>query len=62
MARFGRGITNKQASYLAALCRELKQPYTGRGMTRDEASIAIDALRARVDAKREKTRSKYERG
>lgn len=52
MASLGRGITNKQASYLAALCRELGQPYPGSGMSRLEASIAIrdrqEQLRART--------------
>lgn len=41
MASLGRGITNRQASYLAALSRELGQPYAGSGMSRLEASLAI---------------------
>jgi hypothetical protein len=44
MASLGRGITNKQASYLAALCRELGQPYSGSGMSRLEASLTITRL------------------
>jgi hypothetical protein len=41
------GITNAQAKFLAALQRELHVRYTGRGMSRAEASAAIDgALRA----------------
>lgn len=37
-----RGITNKQASYLAALERQLGVPYSGNGMNTREASSAID--------------------
>jgi hypothetical protein len=47
-ARVGRGITNQQAKYLAALCRELGVEYPGWGMTAREASITIDALKKRV--------------
>lgn len=46
---YGAGITNKQASYLAALCRELRWPYPGAGMTRREASQAIDRARAELE-------------
>lgn len=42
-----RGITPKQAKYLASLQRRLRTPYTGNGMTAAEASHAID------DAKRQ---------
>jgi hypothetical protein len=59
MATLGRGITNKQAKYLAALCRELKIPYPGRGMSREDASIAIEALALKVEAKRKRTRAKF---
>jgi hypothetical protein len=51
MATVGRGITNKQASYLAALCRELGAPYSGSGMSRLEASLAIRELEERVRAR-----------
>lgn len=43
-----RGITNKQASYLASLQRELGVPYTGNGMTLAEASAAIDDAKRRL--------------
>lgn len=49
MATLGAGITNKQAAYLAALCRELNEPYIGAGMSRLEASQAIKAYRVRLD-------------
>jgi len=39
-----RGITNKQASYLAALQREAGEPYCGAGMTAREASAHIGRL------------------
>lgn len=58
MAKLGKGITNKQAKYLAALCRELREPYAGRGMTRQEASVTIKALRDRVIARNEAIRAK----
>jgi hypothetical protein len=61
MASLGKGITNKQAKYLAALCRELRVPYSGRGMTRDEASIAITEYRKRVEEKREAQMRKLQR-
>lgn len=48
MAKLGAGITNKQASYLAALCRELNEPYIGSGMSRLEASQAIREARDRL--------------
>ena len=48
MGKLGAGITNKQAAYLAALCRELNEPYIGSGMSRLEASQAIRAARERV--------------
>lgn len=51
MASLGRGITNRQASYLAALCRELGRPYPGSGMSRLEASIAIRDLEQQVRAR-----------
>lgn len=47
----GRGITNRQASYLAALCRELGEPYCGSGMSRLEASLAISQRQDQVRAK-----------
>jgi hypothetical protein len=61
MASLGRGITNKQASYLAALCRELGEPYPGSGMSRLEASVAINdrqqLLRARSRRRPRSTRA-----
>lgn len=59
MAKIGAGITNKQAKYLAALCREMKVPYEGRGMTREEASLAITGLQAQVEKKRDGFRKRY---
>lgn len=59
VARIGKGITNTQAKYLAALCREAKVPYSGQGMTRQEASIAIGELKARVEKDQEHVRRKY---
>ncbi len=45
----GKGITNKQAAYLAALQRQLGIPYTGSsGMTRREASALIEKLQDRA--------------
>lgn len=44
VAVLGKGITNKQASYLAALQREAREPYSGSGMTRQQASREIDRL------------------
>jgi hypothetical protein len=38
----GYGITNKQAHYLAMLQRDLKESYSGWGMSRGEAADAID--------------------
>lgn len=35
-------ITNKQAQFLASLQRDLGVNYTGRGMTKGEATKAID--------------------
>lgn len=47
------GITPKQAKYLASLQRQLRVKYTGNGMTRAEASSAIDdAKRQLEDARR----------
>jgi hypothetical protein len=43
-----RGITNKQASYLAVLQRRLGEPYSGDGMNVREASSAIDAVKRRL--------------
>lgn len=57
MARIGKGITNPQASYLAALQRELGLPYTGSGMTAREASITIDELAARIGERDKATRA-----
>ena len=51
MAGVGRGITNKQASYLAALCRELHVPYPGSGMSRLEASLTIAEYQRQVRAR-----------
>ena len=42
------GITNKQAHYLAMLQRQLGVAYTGNGLSRLEASAAIEACKARV--------------
>lgn len=50
------GITNAQAKYLAALQRRLHEPYTGRGMTRDQAAIAIKAAKTALE-RRKKRRS-----
>src|SRR3954452_2740325 len=41
-----RGITNAQAEELGALMRELGQPYTGSGMTFEQAATAIASARA----------------
>ena len=51
MTSVGRGITNKQASYLAALCRELHVPYPGSGMSRLEASLTIAEYQRQVQAR-----------
>jgi hypothetical protein len=51
MASVGRGITNKQASYLAALARELHVPYPGSGMSRLEASLTIADYQRQVKAR-----------
>jgi Protein of unknown function (DUF3072) len=40
----GRGITNAQAKYLAALQREAGEQYTGNGMSRLQASREIERL------------------
>lgn len=40
----GKGITNKQAAYLAALQKKAGLPYSGSGMTRRQASSEIDRL------------------
>lgn len=61
MASLGSGITNKQAKYLAALCRELRIPYDGRGMTRDEASTAISVRVHKAERLREERRKRFER-
>jgi hypothetical protein len=58
-AKMGKGITNKQAKYLGALCRELRLKYPGNGMSRVEASDAIETLEQRVQAKREATRRRF---
>jgi hypothetical protein len=42
-------ITNRQASYLASLQRELGVQFSGAGMTRQEASDAIRACLRRLD-------------
>lgn len=47
-----KGITNDQAKFLASLQRELGESYTGAGMTRTEASAAIEACLARRDERR----------
>jgi hypothetical protein len=39
-----RGITNRQARYLAGLCREAGEPYRGNGMSRMQASDEINRL------------------
>jgi hypothetical protein len=38
------GITNRQAGYLARLQRQAGEPYTGRGMTTDQAAAEIERL------------------
>lgn len=43
-----KGLTNKQASYLAALQKQLGVPYTGHGLTISEASRLITKLKAQV--------------
>ena len=47
--RHKRGITNKQAGYLAAMQRKLGERYRGTGMTASEASRAIDAAKRRLN-------------
>jgi hypothetical protein len=44
-ARLGRGITNRQAKYLAALQRELGERYTGNGLSAHQASLEIERLK-----------------
>lgn len=44
----GKGITNKQASYLGALQRQLDETYTGNGMTVVQAAKAIDDAKRRL--------------
>ena len=48
------GISNAQARYLASLQRDLGERYTGSGMSRLQASVAIDVARERLQAKRER--------
>src|SRR5687768_12069711 len=43
-----RGITNAQARTLARLQRALGEPYTGNGMTHEQAESAIAAAAARL--------------
>jgi hypothetical protein len=52
----GRGITNSQASYLAALQRELGERYLGAGMSRLEASEEIEACKGRLAARTKQLR------
>lgn len=47
-AKVGKGITNKQASYLAALQREAGEPWSGSGMSRLQASREIERLRGQL--------------
>jgi uncharacterized protein YqjF (DUF2071 family) len=47
-----RGISNAQAKFLGRLCRELGVPYSGSGMTREQATHAIDTLIPLRDAQR----------
>lgn len=54
--RVAPGITNTQAAFLAKLCRKLKMPYPGNGMTLAEASAAIDERLALVDKAQKKRR------
>ena len=42
------GITNRQAKYLAYLCKRLDIPYTGHGMKVWEAGQEIERMRERV--------------
>lgn len=46
-----KGITPRQAHYLAILQREGGEPYVGNGMTRGDASAAIDHLRKKLGKK-----------
>jgi hypothetical protein len=60
MARaLGRGITNRQASYLAALCRELGWKYRGSGMTQLQASDAIAQARDELERRRRGERPRH---
>lgn len=42
------GITNKQARFLAALQRQLSEPYSGNGMTKADAHRAITEAKRRL--------------
>lgn len=46
-----RGISNDQARELARLCKRLKIPYDGRGLTSPQASQLIADRRAKITAK-----------
>jgi hypothetical protein len=43
-----RGITNKQAQYLASLQRRLGEPYKGNGLTMQQASMLIADCQRRL--------------
>jgi len=47
-----RGITNRQASFLASLCRQAGEPYDGNGMTLQQAADRIDELLDRRAARK----------
>jgi hypothetical protein len=47
--RRGKGITNKQAAYLAALQKAAGERYSGSGMTRRQASVEINRLLKRQE-------------
>jgi hypothetical protein len=51
------GITNKQARYLATLCREAHVPYRGQGMTMREASERIYELRVQLGKQSGRTKT-----
>lgn len=42
------GITNKQAKYLAFLCRQAGEDYMGNGLTVFQAAAEIDRLRVKL--------------
>lgn len=57
MAQNGRGITNKQSKYLAALQKELGLAIEVDGLSRQQAHLEIARLRLKVDARDRELRS-----